>query len=223
MFGRAPWARRLDRATRSIGFARVEEPARGRYSRAERVAAALAPYDENTEVDAYVSESRDEILAEIAASDYEKDTRPTDPTELIRWWRGDHIQFNEDGDPLTTYNPDSKWDWWQIGGRWNGYWTFVSAESSAPVAGCRSWTNEHEDTPTLATNSGRVAEIAAETMRPTWAAVDLDGTWNEKAKMGWFGLSDATDDSEEAWRREYSKWIAALPKDTWIVLLDCHI
>lgn len=27
---------------------------------------------------------------------------------------------NEDGE-TTTYNPNSKWDWYQIGGRWSGY------------------------------------------------------------------------------------------------------
>lgn len=25
------------------------------------------------------------------------------------------------GTRMTTYNPKSKWDWWTIGGRWNGY------------------------------------------------------------------------------------------------------
>ena len=28
--------------------------------------------------------------------------------------------LDEDGNELTTYNPDSKWDWWQEGGRWGG-------------------------------------------------------------------------------------------------------
>ena len=23
---------------------------------------------------------------------------------------------------MSRYNPDSKWDWWQLGGRWNGFW-----------------------------------------------------------------------------------------------------
>src|SRR5262245_57979732 len=26
---------------------------------------------------------------------------------------------------LSTYNPDSKWDWWSVGGRWRGYFTAV--------------------------------------------------------------------------------------------------
>ena len=28
--------------------------------------------------------------------------------------------LNEDINVLTTYNPQSKWDWYEIGGRWSG-------------------------------------------------------------------------------------------------------
>jgi len=35
---------------------------------------------------------------------------------------GQYIHVDEDGKPYTmsTYNPQSKWDWWQAGGRWTG-------------------------------------------------------------------------------------------------------
>lgn len=29
-------------------------------------------------------------------------------------------ELDEDGNLITTYNPDSKWDWYEIGGRWHG-------------------------------------------------------------------------------------------------------
>lgn len=37
-------------------------------------------------------------------------------------WNGREWEFDEDGNALSfsTYNPDSKWDWYQIGGRWAG-------------------------------------------------------------------------------------------------------
>lgn len=31
----------------------------------------------------------------------------------------DPEEFDEDGNLLTTYNEDSKWDWYQVGGRWS--------------------------------------------------------------------------------------------------------
>ena len=35
-------------------------------------------------------------------------------------WNGGRWKLNEDGEwaEYTTYNPDSKWDWYQLGGRW---------------------------------------------------------------------------------------------------------
>ena len=32
----------------------------------------------------------------------------------------DDDDFDEEGNLLSTYNEDSKWDWWQVGGRWQG-------------------------------------------------------------------------------------------------------
>ena len=29
-------------------------------------------------------------------------------------------QVDDEGNLLSTYNPDSKWDWYSIGGRWGG-------------------------------------------------------------------------------------------------------
>lgn len=29
-------------------------------------------------------------------------------------------ELNEDGDLISTYNPNSKWDWYDVGGRWGG-------------------------------------------------------------------------------------------------------
>lgn len=43
--------------------------------------------------------------------------------ELYQYYREgeDEDLYDEDGNELTTYNPDSKWDWYSIGGRWDGY------------------------------------------------------------------------------------------------------
>lgn len=32
----------------------------------------------------------------------------------------DPDHFDEDGNLMTTYNEDSKWDWYEVGGRWSG-------------------------------------------------------------------------------------------------------
>ena len=80
---------------------------------------ALAPFDENSEVDPYFSPMSwgldkrhdDESLEEFAA-------------RLTKEWEEEHFVQDVNGVPtlgtMSTYPPDSKWDWWQIGGRWRG-------------------------------------------------------------------------------------------------------
>ena len=43
--------------------------------------------------------------------------------EIYQWYRknNDECPFDENGNELSTYNPKSKWDWYSIGGRWDGY------------------------------------------------------------------------------------------------------
>lgn len=60
----------------------------------------------------------------------------------------------------STYNPKSKWDWFNIGGRWSGE--------------C------HED----GLNIFRVKELIGS----TFAVVTPDGEWHERGKMGWWAV-----------------------------------
>jgi len=54
----------------------------------------------------------------------------------------------------------------------------------------------------------------------TYAFIDLEGKWNERAHMGWFGVTwdENTDFDVEFWR-----WIESLPDDTRVWCFDCHI
>lgn len=58
--------------------------------------------------------------------------------ELIKERCGDEL--NEDGDLISTYNPNSKWDWFEVGGRWSGLLRLKdgSKADSAP-AGLIDW------------------------------------------------------------------------------------
>ncbi|KJR10524.1 hypothetical protein UG54_00570 [Gordonia sihwensis] len=40
-----------------------------------------------------------------------------------QWY--DPEDIDADGNIYSTSNPDGKWDWWMIGGRWAGAWTLV--------------------------------------------------------------------------------------------------
>lgn len=96
----------------------------------------LAPYDENIEVEQYVSRTKAEIIEEgknvkrrLLADD--KDEYTSDEWALkylsaetdedfYNAERYADSEYDKDGNELTTYNPKSKWDWYSIGGRWSG-------------------------------------------------------------------------------------------------------
>ena len=120
----------------------------------------LAPFDENTEVDPYIYNTKEEIIENFRESvehlkkdmeAYEKGEYDTEnyrtywlkedseeltdyakerlelyeksDEEIYQWYRDgeDDDRFDENGNELSTYNPNSKWDWYTIGGRWDGY------------------------------------------------------------------------------------------------------
>lgn len=84
------------------------------------VSELLAPYDENLEVESHVCKTKEEALAEIAKyeNDYPEYKTMTDEEKIEDYFG--ISDFDEDGNLMTTYNPDSKWDWYSIGGRFPG-------------------------------------------------------------------------------------------------------
>ena len=55
----------------------------------------------------------------VAVITEEKPTDKVIEEVLVPYWEGLEVDayIDEDGEE-TTYNPDSKWDWYEIGGRW---------------------------------------------------------------------------------------------------------
>lgn len=57
---------------------------------------------------------------------------------LLREEREDET-FDEDGNYISTYNPNSKWDWYEIGGRWDGLKLKRGGEANEARAGEIDW------------------------------------------------------------------------------------
>lgn len=103
----------------------------------------LEPYDESIEVDKYqrklVSEedkksfletyttpSTDRDYAEMSEEDAEANKLLSFDELYEKYgedWNGHEWEKNEAGEwaEFSTYNPKSKWDWFQLGGRWTGF------------------------------------------------------------------------------------------------------
>lgn len=44
---------------------------------------------------------------------------------------------------VSTYNPEAKWDWYSVGGRWSDYFPHKEGDHSRLIGGDRSWTLEN--------------------------------------------------------------------------------
>lgn len=83
----------------------------------------LEPFYEGLEVESYVSTTKEEALKEIKEycdknEKLKEEYSKLSDEEKIKDLFG-YRYFDEYGNPLSTYNPNSKWDWYDIGGRWN--------------------------------------------------------------------------------------------------------
>ena len=101
------------------------------FSRDGDIHSLLAPYSESLEVAPYIYEPREIVekefaeIRQVAEEDSETGERyrsegvlDMDLKEFVRWYYG--ADTDEKGNVLTRYNPKSKWDWYQVGGRWQG-------------------------------------------------------------------------------------------------------
>lgn len=83
----------------------------------------LAPYDENLKVKPYLKYKYNDAIKFIKEEfvPYNDFLKEYSDEQLLEWYVEEYsAELLKDGDIYTTYNPNSKWDWYQIGGRFDG-------------------------------------------------------------------------------------------------------
>lgn len=140
--------------------------------------------------------------------------------DFVPYWNSEKV--NAKGRVIRRTNPNAKWDWWTVGGRWTGLLRMKAGANA--VLGYRAWCASPAETGT--SDQARVSDIDLEAMAAgghplrTFAVVK-DGEWFEKGKVGWFAcVSDAK--AEDQWTDEFDKLLAA-SGDAWLTIVDCHI
>lgn len=185
---------------------------------------------------------------------------------------------------VNRTNPNRKWDWWVVGGRWSGFLTlksgrkvdearkgdidFEAMRNAAGAEAAAKWdkanaarnggtwdTWEHVrdvlhagniDAARQAYHAQPAKDAVAKALDHPWNGVDeylkprdqyiqqardratvlygvvKDGQWLAKGEMGWFGMS-SDDVSQDEWNRKVNEMLDALPDDTLITVVDCHI
>lgn len=121
------------------------------------------------------------------------------------------------GTNKSNYNPKSKWDWWDIGGRWYGQLTEnIPSDDSWEAHYTRAMnTPVHRK---VKDNSCYVRMIP-ESFPGFFALLTPEGDWFEKGHMGWFA---SVSGERKDWKAVHSEVLSAYP-DNVIVATDCHI
>ncbi|OGM09279.1 hypothetical protein A2Z67_05050 [Candidatus Woesebacteria bacterium RBG_13_36_22] len=114
----------------------------------------------------------------------------------------------------TEYNPDSKWDYWRVGGRWDGD---IKNESRPSSDGGFNFANDHEEV----SNNCDITDFLFENQIIPFAIVTPDGKWHEKGKMGWWALVSDEKDGKD-WK-EMALFIYNKYKGHLAVGCDLHI
>ena len=197
----------------------------------------LEQYCENLEVEEYIAYTKEEAIDKVKiehANAYEQAISSLydvnlDPKQIEYLQniidRGLFISYedaweeakdwgykiDENENLITTYNPDSKWDWYEVGGRWSGY---------LPMSDFDELGNYQY------VNVAYVEDIDWDQFRlehnTPFCFITEDGEWIEKGEMGWWALvNNEMEDNE--WFNIFWSYIKSLPKDTLVTTVDFHI
>ena len=128
-----------------------------------------------------------------------------------RWRKDDDGVWRE----YSTYNPDSKWDWYEVGGRWAG--TLELKEGVAPIQPINfSWGWKAEDKQKVLTATPKRADKAylkdiANVEELQASGILQDGEWIDTIE-------------EDGWHfKNIGEYLKDLPGDTLVTCVDYHI
>ncbi len=129
----------------------------------------------------------------------------------------------------STYNPDSKWDWYQMGGRWAG---LLPLKENVKRMHEFDYHYSMDDADKIILDAKQVADQAykkdidfskIDREDSLTYAILIDGTWTGPGEMGAFGMSDATDKTKEAFNIVFWDQIDKLSDEALLTVMDLHI
>ena len=202
----------------------------------EMISTLVAPFDENERVDQYKSyvEPVNENWRDMPSKELSwpygwlKDDAPdldlSDSTAVAKYlserWPDEPHEADEDGlFAWSTYNPQSKWDWWTVGGRWTGFYKLLPGRSGM-TGEPGIFDNKADDG---CVDMARKGDIDASERRMQTFSVLAEGVWKEPGKMGWFGMSSETDSDQLNFDEWFQRFWDGLDDDAWLAVIDAHI
>lgn len=141
-------------------------------------------------------------------------------------------------------NPNAQWDWWEVGGRFRNKLVtkdgtvcdsckYGDLDFDAMIERLRTqhatWWAEAMEKPeeiryfAYGINPTTTREEYVEDVKSLDCfAFVIDGTWNEKGDMGWWGIVADEKDTEE-WDAILDDVFSKVSNDKYITVVDCHI
>lgn len=230
----------------------------------EELCDILSPFDESIEVEPYVAHTYEQVKETfediLKKHDHQtpnknrarfralKKALATDDIEGIQSfnaWYHYYEDIDSAGNALSTYNPQSKWDWWHVGGRWGDTFEDDSVQLKElkrfPVEDYslkelkKKFPEYYRDYKKLL-KDGHIFKpeyyleryptfekyVSAKMDFVPFAFVDVEGEWHEPGQMGWFGVDTSTEESIEKYDEEYWNVVESHP-DYYMTIIDCHI
>ena len=226
----------------------------------------LAPYDENMEVKPYIYRTKAQIIADGKARK-ERYAKSDNITDYMRKYLGattdeefykleidglSDEDLDKDGNELSTYNPNSKWDWYSIGGRWSDgdnvvkisdFKLYDDLDDDTLALHKKAWDSFEGKCKLTEDEENKIFDrfrmwndkyyldrygtyenyIKAISSNIPYAFVDANG-WYEKGQMGWWGCDNATQESIEDYTEFAEKYFTSEEnQNKYIVWVDCHI
>jgi len=135
-------------------------------------------------------------------------------------WNGNCWRFDKDHilREYSTYNPDSEWDWYVLGGRWLGLLRLKKG-SKGKVGRPGTSGNKSE-------HIGGVDQCMKKDIlnlnEVEISALVKEGIWYGRGVMGWWSCASDEKPANE-WAEEVKKLLQDVSDDTLISIYDCHI
>lgn len=175
------------------------------------------------------------------------------PVELMEFYEDEECDVDErTGKRGYWQNPNAKWDWWVIGGRFSGLLKMKRSRQTCDTAEMRDVSTEIDERVyrTALNEFNRYlagekvdsfyltaykreyvidrygsAEFYARQRADFWfrAVVTPDGEWHEVGEMGWWGISFETGEQFRDWVEHFHERFVDPYLDCIATVVDCHI
>lgn len=211
----------------------------------------LEKYSEEYEVEPYIEQTKKELRIKFEKWKIEMNETLKHPTKKlenyelkyvengklkkisIKEWLGswcDYHNFDKNGNLLSTYNKNSFFDYYSIGGRWSGLFYGKDDGESEELEKnmisikdlIKKYKSKEKDLNDTRKKIIRALSDKEVEYNPySISVIVVDGKIYQEKSYGWFGTSNQKID-EDKWKKDYLKLLEE-HKEDFIVNLDCHI